>query len=299
MIRLIKGVRRMMLIIGGVLGTVACHGCATAPQYYYTGQAAAPLSEGMRLAAGEGFASTDPLWDAANAPEVSTQALLDSVTRTMFSKAGVANAAPLAFNLGSAETPAVTVSVATPEGPDLFDAESLLRDPLAQFAALQSRPGEFGLPAIGPADARAFAAEIAIDVPRERSGLGLDVGITPRANYRNQGDLTVRGFGAELRIGEFDQRGTGARSNSWYVFASADGEALVWETGDNGVTSLVNNVKLRDAVTVGDLQAGVSIHKFGGEFSLSYIRRETEFRQGTMDVNEVEDFGGVSFTLRR
>jgi hypothetical protein len=61
----------------------------------------------------------------------------------------------------------------------------------------------------------------------------------------------------------------------------------------------VNDMALRDKVTVGDMQAGVSINRAGGQLSLSYIRREVEYRERNLGASENEDFAGVSFTIKR
>ena len=58
-------------------------------------------------------------------------------------------------------------------------------------------------------------------------------------------------------------------------------------------------MSLTDQVTVGDLQAGVSVQRSGGELSLSYIRREVKYSDRNVSISETEDFAGVSFTMRR
>ena len=102
-----------------------------------------------------------------------------------------------------------------------------------------------------------------------------------------------------FRTGQnFDQRGADVEAKSWYFFAGADGEALVYEPyGDRGWT---NSMALRDQVTVGDMQAGLSLTQGGGQLSVSYIRREISYNERGMQGREdVENFAGISFTLRR
>ena len=60
-----------------------------------------------------------------------------------------------------------------------------------------------------------------------------------------------------------------------------------------------DRMALRDQVTVGDMQAGVSFTRGDGQLSLSYIRREVEYKERGIRGEETEDFAGVSFTLRR
>ena len=152
-------------------------------------------------------------------------------------------------------------------------------------------------PALNEED-REFAAEFSLDAPSEITGLGFDLGVVPRLAYREEGEMKRRSFGGEVRIGQnFDKRGQGAPA-SWYVFAGADGEALTFEPGDTGLDFSAENVALRDQVTVGDMQAGVSVQRGPGQLSLSYIRREVSYNErGVIGITENEDFAGVSFTL--
>jgi hypothetical protein len=145
-----------------------------------------------------------------------------------------------------------------------------------------------------------FQADFAFDAPREATGLAFDIGVAPSLSYTKEGQYKSKSVGAQLRIGRnFDQRGSGAVAESWYVFAGAEGEALVWETGEYGFSNMTGAVALRDQVTVGDMQAGVSIQRGPGQLSLSFIRREVKFSDRNGGASEDEDFAGVSFTLRR
>ena len=153
-----------------------------------------------------------------------------------------------------------------------------------------------------PRNQRVFNGEIALSAMSTETGLGLDVGIAPRFSLTQDGAFSARRVGGEVRIGQdFDKRGEGEAASSWYLFAGADGEALVWEpdetTGAIGMS--MNDMALRDKVTVGDMQAGISLQQGGGQLSFSYIRREVEYRERNMGASETEDFAGVSFTLRR
>ncbi len=150
-----------------------------------------------------------------------------------------------------------------------------------------------------PRDARNLTAEISLSAGANRTGLGFDVGVAPRVSFSRDGAFAARRIGGEVRIGQnFDKRGDGAPGNSWYLFAGADGEALVWEPDEVGAMS-VADMALRDKVTVGDIQAGVSFQKGPGQISFSYIRREVEYRERNLGASENEDFAGISFTIRR
>lgn len=149
-----------------------------------------------------------------------------------------------------------------------------------------------------PREQRRITAEIALSAPSERTGLAFDVGIAPRVAITRDGQFASRRFGGEVRIGQnFDKRGEEA-SSGWYLFAGADGEALVWEPSEEGAVS-TGSMALRDKVTVGDIQAGLSIQRGLGQLSLSYIRREVEYRERNLGASENEDFAGISFTIKR
>ena len=149
-----------------------------------------------------------------------------------------------------------------------------------------------------PREQRSLTAELALSAPAERTGLGFDVGIAPRVAITRDGQFASRRFGGEIRIGQnFDKRGQ-PTSSSWYLFAGADGEALVWEPSEEGRVT-AGDMALRDKVTVGDAQVGVSIQRGMGQLSFSYIRREVEYRERNLGANENEDFAGVSFTIKR
>lgn len=149
-----------------------------------------------------------------------------------------------------------------------------------------------------PREQRQLTAEIAFNASSDQTGLGFDVGIAPRVAITRDGPFASRRFGGEVRIGQnFDKRGEDP-SSSWYLFAGADGEALVWEPGEEGAVA-AGNMALRDKVTVGDVQAGVTIQRGLGQLSFSYIRREVEYRERNLGASENEDFAGVSFTIKR
>lgn len=149
-----------------------------------------------------------------------------------------------------------------------------------------------------PRDQKRLTAEIALSASSEQTGLGFDVGIAPRVEITRDGQYASRRVGGEVRIGQnFDKRGE-ELSSSWYLFAGADGEALVWEPDEQGRVS-AGDMALRDKVTVGDAQVGVSIQRGLGQLSFSYIRREVEYREKNLGASETEDFAGVSFTIKR
>ncbi|MEO0946388.1 MAG: hypothetical protein AAFY06_16470, partial [Pseudomonadota bacterium] len=139
--------------------------------------------------------------------------------------------------------------------------------------------------------------------PSEFTGLNFDIGVVPRASLASEGDFSVRRIGAEFRLGQdIDQRGSATGLPSWYVFAGADGEALIFNnnTANLGFNlGVVDGLQLRDQVTVGDIQAGLSVHRYGTNFAFSYIRREVEYELGADRMQRDEDFGGLTISWRR
>lgn len=150
-----------------------------------------------------------------------------------------------------------------------------------------------------PREQKQLSAEISFSALSEQTGWGFDVGISPRLEIRRDGQYASRRFGGEVRIGQnFDKRGEAGPESAWYLFAGADGEALVWEPDQAG-GGRTGEMALRDKVTVGDIQAGVSIQRGAGQLSFSYIRREVEYHERNLGASENEDFAGVTFTLKR
>jgi hypothetical protein len=148
-----------------------------------------------------------------------------------------------------------------------------------------------------------WSAEVSFGASGERTGLGLDLSITPRAQIqRDQAGNDISRTGAEVRLGtnlvDRDQRGTSAPAPSWYFFVGADNEALVWNVADK---KAMNGVALRDQATVGDLQAGVAWSmKQGGQMSFGIVERELEFNDiaGDKDVKRKDHFAAFSYTLK-
>jgi len=270
-----RGLRRMVALVTTSLLTLACQGCVqTGPM-----EVVSPPVQVYEVRQGH------PLTDTSTAPTLSlsatnvwTQSDQDTLIETRNQNALQGSFAPSIVTFGAA--PAGTSKALTSFAADRVQ-EQLLE---------------------APRDQRAFKGEIAVLAPSAQTGLGLDVGIAPRFSMTRDGAFTARRVGGEVRIGQdFDKRGEGDAKSSWYLFAGADGEALVWEpdatTGAIGMS--MNDMALRDKVTVGDMQAGISLQRGGGQLSFSYIRREVEYREQNMDASDTEDFAGVSFTLRR
>jgi hypothetical protein len=148
-------------------------------------------------------------------------------------------------------------------------------------------------------DERNVDAEFSIEAPAEMTGLDFDIGVTPRLSVTRDGEFVSRRVGGEVRVGQglSDFASDGKSPKGWYLFAGADGEALVWDNAQAG--SGLGDMSMSDQLTVGDMQAGISMQRAGGQLSLSYIRREVKFDDRNRNFEETEDFAGISFTMRR
>ncbi len=146
-----------------------------------------------------------------------------------------------------------------------------------------------------------YSAELSFAAPDALTGFGFDIGVVPSASFTEEGDFSVRRVGAEFRLGrDIDQRGTNEGLPSWYFFAATDGEAIIFNNGaaDPGL-GLINGLQLRDQVTVGDIQAGLNIRRYGANLSINYIRREVEYELNAELIQRNEDFAGISLSWRR
>ena len=264
-----RGLGRMVLISSSPIAALACQGCMQGGTSY------APIT----TPPAQVYEVTVALPEAA--PSLSYQG---SVTRTeTVAQNIVRSTQPL--------TGPLNVTVGSPfVATRLFASEAL-----TGFAADRTKDRFTTL----ARDQRNLNAQFEVSAGKEQTGLGFDVGIAPRVTLKRDGDFATQRVGGEVRVGQnFDRRGEGDANSAWYLFAGADGEALVWEPTSAGNVS-VSDMALRDKITVGDLQAGVTFQQGGGQLSVSYIRREVEYRERNMGASENEDFAGVSFTLRR
>lgn len=273
------GLGRMALIGTSFLLTLACQGCVQTGTSY-TAPSTPPQTYETRTA------QPDYILAGPTAPQNAKPSINYEGTFRRFE-----DAPRLAFKAPENFSGPINLQVGhTPPTTRLYAS-----DALTNFAS--DRTIERNSPV--PRNRRNLNAEIQLSAPSESTGLAFDVGVAPRLSVTRDGAFETRRFGGELRIGQnFDKRGEMTEDGSWYLFAGADGEALVWEPDETGRVS-VSDMALRDQVTVGDMQAGVSLQRGGGQLSLSYIRREVEYRERNLGASENEDFAGLSFTIKR
>lgn len=288
-----RGTRRMIAIVTSSVATLLCQGCSHVVVSASSEPAVAPTYS-MLLATGgtNGRGASEGISLRAEAGQTAVQ------QRAMPSMAlPVAAVGPIAASEFSHPAPNLSIDGSAYRPAIGFDSAQL-----SSTSALQQVSAGLVAARLSPSFevTRNFGGELTLSAPGRVTGLPVDLGFSPRASIREEGGLTTRRVGAEVRLGEgLDERGEGSSARSWYFFAGADGEAICWDVGDKGFTTS-NSLRLRDQVTVGDIQAGVSMNTFGGQLSLSYIRREVEYRDASeLNASESEDFAGISFTLRR
>lgn len=140
-----------------------------------------------------------------------------------------------------------------------------------------------------------FSKRIAKTKPR-----GLDVELVPSAAVRFEPGEQSAAVGAMVRIGD-DLRKGNVSSNTWYVFAGADAEALAYSP-DGNVRGIQAEYGLQDRVIIGDAQAGVGYRIGDADVSLGYFRREVSGvsdTPGGTNISTTEDAAAISFTWKR
>jgi len=293
-----RGVGQGMLLSVSTLAVIACQGC----------QSGASSAYDASLQVRDTTSSTPGRARIAQAPGLSgSRAALPTSASVVASEPALLLHTNPGFSLTQSQTvPTPSISITPVLGRSGLDADLSFNPDfsarrMSNAAAIIDFEGarksaNFSMPA---RSVKEFDASFSLSAADAQTGFGFDVGVVPRMSVRKDGEFETRRFGGEIRIGQnFDQRGSDVEAKSWYFFAGADGEALVYEPyGERGWT---NGMALRDQVTVGDMQAGLSFTQGGGQLSISYIRREISYNERGMQGREdVENFAGVSFTLRR
>jgi len=287
----------MVIAFATSLVSLACQGCAStgAADYAYS-EPAAEQSLGMTLAM----------------PGTFGDGALNTPTGTVFAAGQVPALEPVTPGIRLSPSGGDISVIATAPAPSAF---SLTGSGVAGAPQADTGFGWNASPALASVAAQVATARygqpdpeyndvsfgLSIAATSLQTGLAFDVGVAPRLAIREGGDVTAQRLGGEVRFGQgLDLLGSGKSPDGWYVFVGADGEALVWDAdvqrlGGNSFSDM----QLTDQLTVGDLQAGVSIQRAGGELSLSYIRREIEFSDRNKSLSDTEDFAGITFTMRR
>lgn len=306
----LKGFRQMIVVAIGIMGALACEGCTYFASDDYvappkTGQIVLSPSNAMLVAAPllnhdlQPTYTPPPELQPYERLELAEQVLLDYgvALPSIYERSsyGVSGQQPLFFT-GPEGRASLTLST---------DVRlNVSSEPgWTSNAAVRVFQGGVDAQRLGGAryDRNGFNAEFAFAASSEFTGLGFDVGLAPRASIQDEGNFSVRRVGAEVRLGQdIDQRGSQSGLPSWYFFAGADGEALIFNNASAGTGfGVIDGVQLRDQVTVGDVQAGLNFRRYGANLSFSYIRREVEYNSNSIDFKRGEDFGGLTLSWRR
>lgn len=130
---------------------------------------------------------------------------------------------------------------------------------------------------------------------------GLDIQLTPSASVSFDDESSSAVVGAIVRIGDDLREGSDLKSNTWYMFAGADAEAVTYAPNSlRRITS--GNLHLQDRIIVGDAQAGVGYRIGDADVSLGYFRREVTSFGREVNSNSIsfkEDAAALSFTWRK
>lgn len=292
-----KGTKGMVFALASSLLTLACQGCVSSSAAdYASAEPAAEQSLGMTLAMPGTFGD-----GALNAPNVNVL--------SGYPLAAVAPTAP-SIRLSAPDADLAVFATAPAPSPFSLTGSGLTGVPHTDTAfgwsaspALSSVAAQVAMSRYGQPDPEYndMSFGVSIAATSVQTGLAFDVGLAPRVAVRDGGDLKGQRLGGELRFGQgLGLVDNGKAPQGWYVFVGADGEALVWDADMSRLgANAFSDMQMTDQLTVGDLQAGVSIQRAGGELSLSYIRREIEFSDRNRSLSDTEDFAGITFTMRR
>lgn len=293
----VKGTRVMVFALATSLITLTCQGCVSsaAADYAYSEPAAQP-SLGMTLAVPGQFGD-----GALNAPtgNIVMGEAMPSIAPVI---PGIRLTAPEADISVFATAPAPSPFSLTGAGlsglPQANASFGWSNSQALASVAADVATSRYGQPSPEYND---MSFGLSVAATSGQTGLGFDVGLAPRIAVREGGELSGKRLGGEVRLGQgLDLLDSGKTPDGWYVFVGADGEALVWDADVQRLgASSFSDMQMTDQLTVGDLQAGVSIQRAGGELSFSYIRREIEFSDRNKSLSDTEDFAGITFTMRR
>lgn len=131
------------------------------------------------------------------------------------------------------------------------------------------------------------------NITRGKRG-GLNVQLTPRAGLRFDEQSKSALVGALVRIGDNLREGSDMKSNTWYLFAGADAEAVTY-TPNSARRLTSGDFHLQNRIIVGDAQAGLGYRFGSADLSLTYFRRQASAENYKFD----EDAAALSITWKR
>lgn len=123
---------------------------------------------------------------------------------------------------------------------------------------------------------------------------GFNLQLTPHGGLRvNESEQSAL-VGALVRIGDNLREGSEMKSNTWYLFAGADAEAVTYTP--NSVRRLTSgDFHLQDRIIIGDAQAGVGYRIGDADLALTYYMRQAKAENYSYD----EDAAALSITWKR
>lgn len=123
---------------------------------------------------------------------------------------------------------------------------------------------------------------------------GLNLQLTPRAGVRFDEDSKSIMVGALVRIGDNLREGAEMKSNTWYLFAGAEAEAMTFTpTGVRRLTS--GEFHLQDRIIIGDAQAGLGYRLGDADLALTYYKRKANAENYSYNENAA----ALSLTWKR
>ncbi len=123
---------------------------------------------------------------------------------------------------------------------------------------------------------------------------GFNLQLTPHGGLRVNDNEQSALVGALVRIGDNLREGSEMKSNTWYLFAGADAEAVTYTP--NSVRRLTSgDFHLQDRIIIGDAQAGVGYRLGDADLALTYYMRQAKAENYSYD----EDAAALSITWKR
>lgn len=123
---------------------------------------------------------------------------------------------------------------------------------------------------------------------------GFNLQLTPHGGLRVDDEEQSALVGALVRIGDNLREGSDMKSNTWYLFAGADAEAVTYTP--NSVRKLTSgDFHLQDRIIIGDAQAGVGYRLGDADLALTYFKRQAAAENYSYD----EDAAALSITWKR
>ena len=123
---------------------------------------------------------------------------------------------------------------------------------------------------------------------------GFNLQLTPHAGVRFDDEEKSALVGALVRIGDNLREGSEMKSNTWYIFAGADAEAVTY-TPNSARRLTSGEFHLQNRIIVGDAQAGVGYRIGTADLALTYFKRQAKAENYSYD----EDAAALSITWKR